>query len=171
MRRRMRIATGIRLLMVTLLATLGIGRAYIFVTIFYLASLALTFGVSKGRPVPDPSALPSRGAAMSLPRPSSWREMLDGLLYVWARPKMLATMWLAFLVNLTAYPAFGGLLPYVARNIYGADANGLGWLVASFSVGALLGSMRNGCAAGRTVCARKGRMAGCRWRSTVSWRI
>jgi predicted MFS family arabinose efflux permease len=127
----------------TLSATLGIGRAYVFVTIFYLASLALTFGVSKGRPVPDPSAapLPSRRAAMSLPRPSSWREMLDGLLYVWARPTMLATMWLAFLVNLTAYPASGGLLPYVARNIYGADANGLGWLVAGFSFGALLGSI------------------------------
>ena len=126
----------------TLMATLGIGRAYVFVTIFYLASLALTFGVSKGRPVPDPSAPPSHGGpAMSLPRPSSWREMLDGLLYVWARPKMLATMWLAFLVNLTAYPAFGGLLPYVAKNIYETDANGLGWLVASFSFGALLGSI------------------------------
>jgi predicted MFS family arabinose efflux permease len=127
----------------TLSATLGIGRAYVFVTIFYLASLALTFGVSRGRPVPDPSAgaLPSRGAAMSLPRPSSWREMLDGLLYVWARPKMLATMLLAFLVNLTAYPACGSLLPYVARNIYETDANGLGWLVAGFSFGALLGSI------------------------------
>ena len=29
----------------TLMATLGIGRAYVFVTIFYLASLALTLGV------------------------------------------------------------------------------------------------------------------------------
>ena len=127
----------------TLMATLGIGRAYVFVTIFYLASLALTFGVSKGRPVPDPSAgaLPSRGAAMSLPRPSSWREMLDGLLYVWARPTMLATMWLAFLVNLTAYPVCSSLLPYVARNIYETDANGLGLLVAGFSFGALLGSI------------------------------
>jgi predicted MFS family arabinose efflux permease len=126
----------------TLSATLGIGRAYVFVTMFYLASFALTFGVSRGRPVPDPSAgaLPGRGAAPSLPRPSSWREMLDGLLYVWARPRMLATMWLAFLVNLTAYPT-SGLLPYVARNIYGADANGLGWLVAGFSFGALLGSI------------------------------
>ena len=127
----------------TLMATLGIGRAYVFVTIFYLASLALTLGVSRGRPVPDPSAaaLPSRGAAMSLPRPSSWREMLDGLLYVWARPKMLATMLLAFLVNLTAYPVCSSLLPYVARNIYETDANGLGLLVAGFSFGALLGSI------------------------------
>ena len=29
----------------------------------------------------------------------------------------------------------------MARNIYGADANGLGWLVAGFSFGALLGSI------------------------------
>ena len=47
----------------TLSATLGIGRAYVFVTIFYLASLALTFGVSRGRPVPDPSAARCLGAA------------------------------------------------------------------------------------------------------------
>jgi MFS family permease len=127
----------------TLSATLGIGRAYCLRHDLLPGEPRLTFGVSKGRPVPDPSAgpLPSRRAAMSLPRPSSWREMLDGLLYVWARPTMLATMWLAFLVNLTAYPASGGLLPYVARNIYGADANGLGWLVAGFSFGALLGSI------------------------------
>ena len=38
-------------------------------------------------------------------------------------------------------PHLGGLLPYVARNIYEADANGLGWLVAGFSFGALLGSI------------------------------
>ena len=120
-------------------ATLGIGRAYVFVTAFYLASLALTFGVSRGRPISDPSTLPSR--AMSLPRPSSLREMLDGLRYVWDRPRMLATMWLAFLVNLTAYPTSGGLLPYAARNIYEAGASGLGWLVAGFSFGALLGSI------------------------------
>jgi predicted MFS family arabinose efflux permease len=49
-------------------------------------------------------------------------------------------MCLAFLVNLTAYPV-SGLLPYVARNIYRTDAAGLGWLMGSFSFGALLGSV------------------------------
>jgi len=44
-------------------------------------------------------------------------------------------------VNLTAYPMSGGLLPYVARNVYRIDATGLGSLVASFSFGALLGSI------------------------------
>ena len=54
---------------------------------------------------------------------------------------MLATMWLAFLVNLTAYPTSGGLLPYVARSVYQADAGGLGWLVSGFAFGGLLGSI------------------------------
>jgi hypothetical protein len=62
------------------------------------------------------------------------------LVHVWTTPRLLAAMWLAFLVNLTAYPVSGGLLPYVARNVYGVDERGLGFLVASFSIGALLGS-------------------------------
>ena len=49
------------------------------------------------------------------------------------RRSLLAMMLLAFLVNLTAYPASNGLLPYVAPGRSTAsDATGLGWLVASF---------------------------------------
>ena len=50
-------------------------------------------------------------------------------------------MLLAFLVNLTAYPASNGLLPYVAQRIYRVDATGLGWLVASFALGGLAASV------------------------------
>ena len=46
---------------------------------------------------------------------------------------MLAGMWIAFLVNLTAFPLSGGLLPYVAREVYQMDQTGLGMLVASFA--------------------------------------
>ena len=117
---------------------LGIGYAYVFVTIFYVASLALTFGVSRGRPMPDPSATPGGASAF---RTSSWRDLKDGLAHVLTTPKLLALMWLAFLINLTAYPVSSGLLPYVARRVYMVDATGLGWLVASFSFGGLLGSI------------------------------
>ncbi len=125
-------------------SALGVGGAYAVVASFYLASLALTFGVSPGRPVPDPVAgvRPAGAAgAISLPRPSNWRELVDGLLHVWTTPRLLAAIWLAFLVNLTAYPTTGGLLPYVARTIYQVDAGGLGWLVAGFSLGPLAGSL------------------------------
>ena len=50
-------------------------------------------------------------------------------------------MWLAFLVNLTAFPLTSGLLPYVARDVYRVGETGLGMLVACFSFGSLLGSI------------------------------
>ena len=121
---------------------LGIGLTYVFVTAFYLASLALTFGVARARPVPDP------GAASPYPLPlggqreaSGWRELKDGVAHILSRPQLLAPMWLAFLINLTAYPATGGLLPYIAQRVYQVDATGLGWLAAAFSFGALLASI------------------------------
>jgi MFS family permease len=50
-------------------------------------------------------------------------------------------MMLAALVNLCAFPLSGGLMPYIARDVFGLDQQGLGWLVASFACGALLGSL------------------------------
>src|SRR5262249_47673476 len=95
----------------SLSATLGVGRAYIFVATFDAASLALTFGVSRERPVPDPGSSDddSQRAPYSVPRPSNRRDLMDGLRYVWTTPTLLAGTWLAFLVNLTAYPVTGGL--------------------------------------------------------------
>lgn len=119
-------------------ATLGIGPTYVAVTAFYLASLALTFGVSRRPPVPDPGA-PRREAPG--PASSRWRDLGDGLVHVLVRPTLLAMMLLAFLVNLTAYPVSNGLLPYAARHVYHVDATGLGWLVASFAFGGLLASI------------------------------
>jgi MFS family permease len=128
----------------SLSATAGISVAYVFVSLFYLASLTLTSQVSSGLAGPDPASGADHvagGARLSgMPRSSSWRDLVDGLAYVWNEPRLLAAMWLAFLVNLCAYPLSGGLLPYVAKTVYGADAQGLGWLVASFSLGALAGS-------------------------------
>ena len=112
---------------------LGLTLTYVVVTIFYLAGLALTFRIPRPTPVPDPAAPP---------RPASpGRELKAGLARVLATPPLLALMWLAFLINLTAYPASGGLLPYAARTIYRVDATGLGWLVAAFAFGGLLASM------------------------------
>jgi predicted MFS family arabinose efflux permease len=123
-------------------AGLGIARAYTVVTLCYVASLLLTLGVSRGRPVPDPGASrDARTTPIGAPRSSRWREVKEVLVHVAASPAVLATMLLAFLVNLSAYPVSSGLLPYVAREIYRVDATGLGWLAASFPFGALLGSV------------------------------
>src|SRR5215471_17608355 len=88
---------------------LGIGSAYAAVTVFYLGGLVLTFGIARRRPVV---------------RSSGWRDLKEGVAYVLRTPALVGMMWLAFLVNLTAYPATHGLLPYVARTIYQVDARG-----------------------------------------------
>ena len=123
----------------SLSTALGVGFAYLAVTVFYLAGLALTFGIARRRPVADPAKL-AAGAGPAVVRSSGWRDLKEGVTYVLRTPALVAMMWLAFLVNLTAYPATHGLLPYVARTIYQVDARGLGWLVASFSLGALCAS-------------------------------
>jgi MFS family permease len=126
-------------------SVLGLGPTYAFVTIFYLASLALTFEVSRRQPVPDPVGAPLAAfagpASVGAPRASRWRDLRDGLVHVATTPALIAAMWLAFLINLTAYPVSSGLLPYVALRVFLADATGLGWLVASFSFGGLLASI------------------------------
>ena len=72
---------------------------------------------------------------------SPLQSLKQGFSYIWGSPDMRATMMLAFLVNFAAYPLVGSLLAYVAKNVYGLDQTGLGWLVASFASGALLGSI------------------------------
>ena len=50
-------------------------------------------------------------------------------------------MCFAFLVNLTVFPVSHGILPFVAKEIYHIDENGLSHLVASYAIGALIGSI------------------------------
>ena len=74
-------------------------------------------------------------------RRSPMRDLKEGVAYVWTTPRMRAAIWIAFLANLTAYPLSNGLLPYIAREIYGTNQTGLGYLSASFAIGSLAGSI------------------------------
>jgi predicted MFS family arabinose efflux permease len=115
-----------------LVAALGSGLAYVAVCAVYATSLALTFGVGTRR-VRVLGEVPMHGAPL--------QSLKEGFRYVWSTPVVRAVMLLAFLVNFAAYPLVGSLLAYVARNIYGLDQTGLGWLIACFASGALLGSI------------------------------
>lgn len=122
------------LLGAALFAYLGIGTAYVVILCCYVLGVVLTLCVH----VPA-SGLPRAGGQV---RASPWQETREGLAYVWNTPCVLAAMWLAYLVNMTAFPITSpGLLPYVARDIYHMNQTGLGTLVASFATGALLGSL------------------------------
>lgn len=123
-----------------LVATLGMGPAYLAVAALYVTSVLLTLKAGSARAALPVSALPHI-AARSLTRASPWRELKEGLLYAWNTPLLLAVMCLAFLLNLTAFPLSNNLLPYVAKEIYLADQTVLGYMVAGAASGALLTSL------------------------------
>ena len=120
-----------------LVAALGMGPAYMAVSSFYAISVLLTLKAGSAHPAHPPAA----GAAGRSARASPWRDLREGLAYVWNTPHLLGAMCFAFLLNLTAFPLFTGLLPYVAKEIYLSDQTTLGYMVAGASFGALLGSM------------------------------
>ena len=119
-----------------LFAALGIGPAYIAVVGLYLAATVLTLCVvAPAKPHPTDELI---DATL---RRSPLRDLRQGIAYVWTTPRMRAAMWIAFLVNLTAFPMSNGLLPYIVHDIYGAGQPALGYLSASFAIGSLIGSM------------------------------
>ena len=115
-----------------LVATLGIGPAYTVVVTLYAISAVLTLKAGSATP-------PQRVIKTS--RLSPWRDLKEGLTYVWNTPHLFAMMCLALLVNLTAFPIYNSLLPVVAKEVYHTDQTGLGYMVAGAATGALIGSI------------------------------
>jgi MFS family permease len=108
-------------------ALVGMGQAYAGVSLIYVAAFLLSLGVA---PVHASAA-----------RANVLTGLKEGVRYVWDKPDLLGAFSIAFLVNFLAYPFFLGLLPYVAKNVYGMEQSGLGWLAGSFAAGALAGSL------------------------------
>jgi len=120
-----------------LVATLGMGPAYIVVSCFYVISILLTLKAGRARVERHPTV-----AGASTPaRVSPWRDLKEGVGYVWHTPHLRAAMLLAFLLNLTAFPLFNNLLPVVAKDVYLSDQTTLGYMVAGAASGALTGSI------------------------------
>ena len=120
----------------SLFAALGMGPAYVAIVSLYITAMLLTLCVNAPR-----KPHPVTEVAGDVLRASPLRDLREGVAYVWTTPRMQAAMWVAFLVNLTAYPLSNGLLPYIAKTIYGTNQTGLGYLSASFAIGSLTGSI------------------------------
>ncbi|MPZ57941.1 MAG: MFS transporter [Rhizobiales bacterium] len=118
-----------------LFAAFGMVPAYVAITCFYALGALLLIGAG-----PELKQA-ADGADAGIQRPSPWRDLTAGMAYIWNTPRLLAAMWIAFVVNLCAFPLVTGVMPYVAKNIYGTDQTGLGYLVASLASGALIGSV------------------------------
>ena len=117
-----------------LVAVLGMGPAYAMVGSLYVVSILLTLRAGSARPA-------HAAAASTAPPASPWRDLKEGALYIWATPHLRVMMGFAFILNLTAFPLYNGLQPYVAKEIYGTDQTGLGYMVAAAAFGALAGSI------------------------------
>ena len=117
-----------------LFAQFGVGKAYVAIVVFYMLSAVLTWFAG-----PTSSDVAPRSSQEGISSP--WRDLREGIIYVWNTPRLLAIVWYAFLFNLTAFPVTNGLLPYVAKDVYGVDQTGLGYLVASLAFGALIGAI------------------------------
>ncbi len=121
-----------------LFAAFGMGPAYIAITILYALGSLLTWCAVQAKPkTAEPPAVTAEAAVSA----STWSDLREGVVHIWNTPSLLAIVWLAFLFNLTAFPLTNGLLPYVAKEIYRIDQTGLGYLVASLALGALLGAI------------------------------
>ena len=129
------------------MAAFGMTWAYTVIVALYLASAWMTLWVAASerppsKPAAAPGIAPAPDANADVPlQPSPWRDVGEGLVHVWRTPRLRAAMSLAALVNLTAFPLTMGLMPYTAREVFHLDQRGLGWLVASFACGALIGSL------------------------------
>jgi len=116
-----------------LFVAFGMGVAYIAVTTFYALGALLTLGVARDSG--------HQSGAPGVRRPSPWSDLRAGVRHIWTTRRLLALMWVAFLLNLTAFPFVNGLMPYIAKEVYGTDQTGLGYLVASLAGGAIVGSV------------------------------
>jgi predicted MFS family arabinose efflux permease len=114
----------------------GMATAYVFIATFYIAGALLMLGDTA--PVRQITLAMTPEEAVGK---SPWLDLKEGVAHTWNTPVLLAMVSLAFLTNLSAFPLTNGLMPYVARDVYHLDQTGLGYLVASFAVGALAGSI------------------------------
>lgn len=142
-----------------LFATVGMGRAYIAIVCLYVLATLLTLGIASGA-----AARPGSEADSDMPMPSPLQDLKEGIAYAIKMPRMRAVMWIAFFTNFTAYPITNGLLPYAAKNIFGTDETGLGYLSASYASGSLIASIALSIASAHKL----GRMVVC-W--TLIWYV
>jgi len=114
----------------------GMATAYVFIASFYVVGALLMLGDTA--PVRHITLAMTPEEAVGK---SPWRDLKEGVAHTWTTPILLAMVSLAFLTNLSAFPLTNGLMPYVARDVYHLDQTGLGYLVASFAIGSLAGSI------------------------------
>jgi MFS family permease len=109
----------------------GVAGCYALVSVLLSGAVIATTLIG-GTPAPSPAA----GA-----RPSPLRSLIEGGSYVRRTPLVAALLWIAAIANLFGFPLTFAMLPSFARDVLGTDSAGLGVLMSSVGVGALVGNV------------------------------
>lgn len=117
-----------------LMALIGFEGAYAVLVLMFVLAVGCTWTVQLPADARPARYAPGTG-------PSVFSHVRVAMREVWSHPPQLATLSLAFIVNLTAFPFTLGLLPYVAGEHFGSNQLGLGYLVASAAAGGVLASL------------------------------
>ena len=115
-----------------ILASIGLGTAYITVTFLYAAAAALAFAVSV-RSLPG-----ARDGETYL------SQIAGGFAHVRGKSVLAALLFYTFLTEFTVFPLVNDLMLVVARDLHGLDVDGAGVMRAVASGGALTGSILAG---------------------------
>jgi hypothetical protein len=114
-------------------AMIGMGPAYVVVTVLYASAFLLALGLAR------PPLHAGHAKAHDV-----LRGQMDAIRYTWSKPDLFGAFVIAFIGNLLAFPFVLGLLPYAAKEFYRVGQAGLGYLAAAFALGALTGSIMVG---------------------------
>jgi predicted MFS family arabinose efflux permease len=80
----------------------------------------------------------SRGHAR---KESVLQTVMEGLKYARGQQVLWATLLVAVIINISGWTFHTSLMPIFARDVLGTDSAGLGWLLFTFGLGALAGSL------------------------------
>jgi predicted MFS family arabinose efflux permease len=112
-----------------LLSWLGLGPAYLGVSLIYALAVLLSLRIT----------VPADLTAVAPDRPLA--ALVLGLRHLRREPVLRTAILLAFAINLTGFPLSLGLLPVIARDVFGLDENGLARLSATVAAGTLVGAV------------------------------
>jgi predicted MFS family arabinose efflux permease len=115
-----------------LLASIGLGTAYVAITILYAIAAGVAFAITVKSVSGD-----RRGNGY-------FGQIVDGLAYVRTQSMVAALLFYTFLTEFTVFPMVNDLMLVVARNLHGLDVDGAGVMRAVASGGALAGSILAG---------------------------
>ena len=138
-----------------LLALAGTTLSYLAIFLIYSSSVLLFIGIKATPKAP----MGRRGSVIG--------NMRDGLGYVRSTPVVYGLIVVAFIVNLTAYPMYFGLLAVLAKEVLGTTSQGLGQLLGVYSVGAIVGSIIVAVFAGTRIPGRTVMAASALWHVAI----